>query len=352
MLILYFPMSRSSFTSRGDSSASWALRLTTWFVSRLFGVVGLWKKGRATHTYGVGAKGSFKVTDSPRFPSHEFFSPGAEYPLQVRHATISYEDDAVKDVRSGSLKFSHSPLDSPLDLIMNTGEENAFWNLRTFLAFVWAGARGPKGLKSYCKRYPEGHRVARGSVRRAPDSFVQLRYYTKIPFHFHTREGVTMLVKFKLGPYEDLPDSGVVTGDDSINVWEQERLPTETRAHDYLRNEFLKRLDEGEVKYRLWMQCHTLATGESAEIYNAAKAWDERKWPWLEVGVATMAEPLCAEDCEMLRMRVHNMPASISVVPATSLSDYNSIGYARSRIYPYAQKLRIDSYQSRSKNRT
>ena len=326
-----------------------ALRLTTWLLSRLFGVFARLKKGRATHTFGVGARGRFKVTDSPEFPPNAFFRPGAEYPLQLRHATISFEDDAVKDVRSGSLKFSHEALDSPLDLIMNTGEENAFWNLRSFLAFTWAGVRGARGLESYCEKYPEGYRVARGSVRRAPDSFIQLRYYTKIPFHYRTTDGALLVVKFKLGPYDDMPDSGVATGEDDILLWNQERLPHETRAPDYLRRDFVERLDAGEIKYRLWMQCHPPKPGESAEIYNAAKAWNESKSPWHEVGVATMTEALRPDDCEMLRLRLNNMPESISVIPARSLADYNSIGYARSKVYAHAQKVRLKSYKRRGK---
>lgn len=323
------------------------VRLTTSFLSRLFGRLGVAKHGRATHTWGVASRGHIVINDSPGFPDHDFFQPGKKFPVQIRHATISFEDDAVKDVRSGSVKFSHHHLESPLDLIMNTGEENAFWNLKTFLAFTWAGVRGEKGLQNYCEKYPEGYRVARGSVRRAPDSFLQLRYYSKLPFHFRTQDGRTLLVKFKLGPFEDLPDSGIATGQDSIDMWKQGRLEGETRPFDYLRKDHLARLKQQAIQYRLSMQLHTPIDGESKEIYNAAKAWDEASHPWIEVGVATMTEALSFEETEMLMYRINHMPPAISIIPAKSLSDYNSLGYARSKIYKYAQGLRLKYYQSR-----
>lgn len=324
-----------------------AVRLTSSFLSRLFGRLGVSKHGRATHTWGVGSRGHLIINESPDFPENDFFQAGKKFPIQIRHATISFEDDAAKDVRSGSVKFSHHHLESPLDLIMNTGEENAFWNLRTFLAFTWAGVRGEKGMKAYCEKYPEGYRVARGSVRRAPDSFLQLCYYSKLPFHFKTQDGNTLLVKFKLSPYENLPDSGIPTGQDSIDMWKQDRLEGETKPFDYLRKEHLTRLRQQSIQYRLSMQLHTPVNGESDEIYNAAKAWDEPSHPWLEVGVATMTEALSFEETEMLMYRINHMPPSISIIPAKSLSDYNSLAVARSKIYKYAQGLRLRYYQSR-----
>ncbi|MBV1872763.1 MAG: catalase [Gammaproteobacteria bacterium] len=323
------------------------LLVSTAILSRIFAIFGLLNHGRATHLWGVAAAGTFKVSDSADLPAHDFFKKGNEYPIQLRHANVSFEDDACKGVRSGSLKFSHQSDDSPLDLLMNTGEGNGFWNIKTFISFTWARIRGEKGFKSYCDKYPEACQVARGSVRRAPDSFSQLRYYSKIPFHFHTQDGKILLVKFKLGPYEKVPDSGLVTGDDYINVWQQQRLPEETRDMDYLRKEFLSRISEKEIKYRLSMQLHTPISGESEEIYNAAQAWDENTHPWIELGVATFSKSLSTTQAELLQFQVNNMPDSISVIPAKSMSDYNSIGYARSKVYKYAQNWRLKFYKYR-----
>ncbi|PCJ19711.1 MAG: hypothetical protein COB04_05225 [Gammaproteobacteria bacterium] len=324
------------------------VRGTTFALSRLFGALGVSKHGRATHTWGTASRGHLLINESPDFPRHAFFQAGKRFPVQIRHATLSGEDDAVKDLRSGSIKFSHQSTDSPLDLIMNTGELGVFWNLKSFIAFTWASGRGEKGIQKYCEKYPLGYRGAQDSVRRAPDSFLQLRYHSKLPFYFHTEDGQKLLVKFRLGPFDDLPDSGLVTGQDHHDMWKQKRLEDETRPLDYLRQEYIARIQQQPLKYRLSMQLHTLVKGESKEIYNSAKAWSEDNHPWIEVGVATMTESLSFEEAELLTYRVNHMPPSISLIPATSLTDYNSLAYARSKVYKYVQGLRLKNYKRKN----
>ncbi|PCI44206.1 MAG: hypothetical protein COB51_10500, partial [Moraxellaceae bacterium] len=124
-------------------------------------------------------------------------------------------------------------------------------------------------------------------------------------------------------------------------------LEGETKPMDYLRQEYLDRIKRRPLKYRLYMQLHTPVPGQSQEIYNSAKAWDKVNYPWIEVGVATMTEALSFEEAELLMYRVNHMPPSISIIPAKSLSDYNSLAVARSKVYKYAQGLRLKFYQSR-----
>ena len=45
-------------------------------------------------------------------------------------------DDAGADGRSFSIKFADSDGESPMDILMNTGEANIFWNTSSFEDFV------------------------------------------------------------------------------------------------------------------------------------------------------------------------------------------------------------------------
>ena len=101
--------------------------------SLLFMLAAFKNKGRATHKYGVGGAGTLKVVERQEFPEHEFWEPGKVFPLQIRHGTVTFEDDAAMDLRSASLKLSDQPEKSPLDIIMNTGPRTfrdiiEFWN--------------------------------------------------------------------------------------------------------------------------------------------------------------------------------------------------------------------------------
>ena len=61
---------------------------------------------------------------------------GRKFPARLRHANLKYPDDAGSDARSFSLKFADSDSDGPLDIVMNTGEANIFWNSPSLEDFV------------------------------------------------------------------------------------------------------------------------------------------------------------------------------------------------------------------------
>ena len=91
---------------------------------------------RATHTVGTGGLGVVKIVENPKFPAHDFFQPGRQFPVRLRHANLKYIDDAGADARSFSIKFADSDSDSPLDIVMNTGEANIFWDVASLEDFV------------------------------------------------------------------------------------------------------------------------------------------------------------------------------------------------------------------------
>ena len=82
-----------------------------------------------------------------------FLIIGRRFSARLRHANLKYPDDASSDVRSFALKFSDSDSDSPLDIIMNTGEANVFWNSPSFEDFV-ASNRSEDALQDFVYKNP------------------------------------------------------------------------------------------------------------------------------------------------------------------------------------------------------
>lgn len=318
------------------------LELATWGLTVGFFFRALWMRGRGTHTYGVGASGRFRVVDDPEFPAHPFFTPGREFPLQIRHATAFREDDACKNFRSIALKLSDDSLDSPLDLIMNTGVVAGFWHTWNFYKGVWGALWGERGRRRYQQKNPPALQNVRLGTRRAPESFTKMYYYTNVVFEFHPTDEPLHLVKFRVAPDDLGPESGVAAGEDGDRPWVQDRLPEETRPKDYLRREYLERLAQGDVvRYRLQMRLHRPQPDDTDEVFNIAKEWDPETHPWIDVGTLEVDRALPEETTERLRFRIYHQPESLGVIPAESIFDYRSIGHMRTRVYPRLQWARF-----------
>ena len=109
---------------------------------------------RGTHPRGISGDGVATVVSNPKFPDHEFFSPGRTFPIRLRHGNLARPDDAFSDVRAVSVKFSNSEFDSPLDLFMHTGEEAAFWSISSFDEMLTALTSGEEMFKAYVQKDP------------------------------------------------------------------------------------------------------------------------------------------------------------------------------------------------------
>lgn len=132
------------------------MRLHTEKYKLLFGARALLTQKRPTHTLGVGALGKVTIVTNPSFPEHELFTPGRSFPVRIRHANLSTDDDAAVDVRAASLKFADSDDESPLDLIMNTGRECVFWDIPSVDDLTAARVTSDKeqGWKDYMDKDP------------------------------------------------------------------------------------------------------------------------------------------------------------------------------------------------------
>lgn len=310
------------------------------FIKLLFALKALMVHGRATHRNGVAGAGRLKVVGQPEFPAHEFFRAGREFPVFLRHANLQFADDAALDIRGCAIKLSDTPDASPLDIIMNTGATSAFWNTPVFLDFVKAKSKGKEGLIWFAEKYPLGHAAALGGLRREPSSFARLRYYSQIVYHFRAQDNLARYVKYRVIPGDRSPEDGLPTALDQETPWEQARLDGVSLPEDYLRQEFRERLVQGSITYLLQIQLHTAARTDTPEVFHSGLKWDETTHPWLDLAEITLDRTLTAVQAEELRFNIANQPSSLGVISATSLEDYNSLGYLRTRVYRFAQAAR------------
>ena len=318
----------------------------------LFSLAAFKKKGRATHKYGVGGAGTLKVVDRPEFPKHEFWQAGREFPLQIRHGAVTFEDDAAMDLRSASLKLSDRPEESPLDIIMNTGPRT-FRDLVEFWNFTLASVRGKredepvssKGLEAYCQSEPIFKEIFAETLRRAPDSFARVYYHSKLVNYFKAKDGKMRYVKYRLIPGDRGVDSGVISGEDVEKPWLQKRRPDEKRPIDYLRKEYVERLSREPVIFHLQLRLHEDMEGDQSEIFTQEYEWSEETSPWLDLATVTINRALSFEETEKLSFNIGRQPDSLGAVQAFAAHHPNSINAARIRIYSLSRAVRDFVYK-------
>ena len=84
--------------------------------------------------------------------------------------------------------------------------------------------------------------------------------------------------------------------------------------------------------------------GESAEIFNCNKAWDESLFPWIDVAKVEVSEMLSHQENQEMIFSVSAVPPSLAILPAQSLDDYNSVNYLRQKA-GIAKKSRLFAYK-------
>ncbi|MEA5469419.1 hypothetical protein [Spirulina sp. 06S082] len=318
----------------------------------LFILAAFKKKGRATHKYGVGGAGTLTVVDRPEFPEHEFWQAGKEFPLRLRHGTVTFEDDAAMDIRSASLKLSDREEESPLDIIMNTGPRT-FRHMTDFWNFTLASVKGKgedepvssKGLEAYCQSDREFKEIFAETMRRAPDSFSQIYYDSKLVNYFTAKDGKIRYVKYRLIPGDRGIDSGVVSGEDWEKPWLQKRRPDETRPIDYLRKEYVEKLSREPIIYHLQLRLHEDMEGDKTEIFTQTREWSQETSPWLDLATVKIDRALSFEENEKLSFNIGRQPDSLGAVEGYSAKDPNSVNATRIRVYGLSLAVRSFIYK-------
>lgn len=214
----------------------------------------------------------------------------------------------------------------------NSGEFSVFWSALSFLKFA-ISRKEKYGVDwvEYNKKYPDGSLGAAKSVRRHASSFSNLHYYCKTPFLYVGKDGIKHYAKYRVLPYDDVPESGTSEHDKNFDVCNQRVLPDETRSRNFLKDEYAKRVGRGPVKYKLQIQLRVASDDEDKEVFNNMIVWNEKKYPWRELAYFEVTKTLDWAESTRTTFSVNNMPKMLGILPAKSLYDYNSLNYLRSK---------------------
>jgi arachidonate 5-lipoxygenase len=325
--------------SPGLFSGLW-LKANTYLLS-----AGIWYRAyssglRPTHTQGVGGLGVAIIVDNPNIPDNSFFQPGRIFPVRIRHANLTYDDDRSLDVRAASLKFADYDVDSPLDLVMNTGDRCPFWNVPTVFDFM-KSRKGVQKLEEWCFKNSAYYYNAVEGVRRAPTSYSHLSYYSQVSLQLTDKSGDCHYVRFRLCPDDpEEPESGLPDAEDQKTPWNSESARKgDSRPPDYLKKEYKDKLDNGCVKYHLQIQIYN-GDKDSEDVFNIGKPWDLERSPWIDLANITIFQSLSTNIVQRMGYNIAHLPDCLSIPEAQSSSDYRSIGYMRPWIYATSQKGR------------
>ncbi|KAL8530629.1 hypothetical protein ACS0TY_007603 [Phlomoides rotata] len=300
---------------------------------------------RYFHRIGVGGKGVLRIYDSIKgFPQHKIFGPGRTYSVIVRHSnSLSADDDARIDARGAAVRILSDAKAPLLDLTLKTG--NAFY-ARTVSDFATWLVCGLPAREEHVKRAPHIRDAVWTSLRNA-ETFTQLHYYSNICRLLRFNDGEEMYVKFKLRPSDES------IHEDSGKVEPMGILPPETgaiprdsndkRPKLFLAEDFQRRVASSDgVRYVFQLQFRGVPQDAAAqdEALDCTKPWDEKEFPFVDVGEVVINENLTKEESEELEFNPYIKCHEVDVVRATSASQSASIDHGRSLIYEICQHLR------------
>lgn len=320
------------------------LWLLTAAIITLVALNSFFSRERMSHDNGLVCKARIKINDSLDIPPSDFFQPGREFPCRLRHASVSFADDARLVVRSASLKFSDTDHESPLDIMMNTGTAGPFSHAWHFLKFMIATIRGrEQHIKPYLDKYPQ---IAKGITESIcyPETFALLNYHSKTAMSYRDVNGKSWYIKFRMAPWDKGPDRGRPTETELEQYWLQAPKEGETRSRNFLKDEYRRRISNNNVKYHLQAAFHYVSEVEDREMLNCAVAWDEATHPWLDLAVVEVNEVMPTEEGNITWYDVCNHPPCMGIPAANSIFDPASINYLREKD-SWAKRARMQGYK-------
>ena len=299
---------------------------------------------RMSHDNGIVCKGKVRILDELSVPPCDFFQPGKEFPCRIRHASVSFADDARLVVRSASLKFADADHESKFDIMMNTGTAGPFAHAWDFLKFMIATIRG---REQHIKPYLDANPGLADGIKLSicyPDTFALLNYHSKTALAYRDSNDKDWYIKFKLAPWDRGPDRGRPTKQELEEFWLQAPKPGEDRSRNFLKDELRRRLDQGPVKYHLQAQFHAVQPGEDREILNCGVAWNDDTHPWQDLAEVELDEVMETEAGNLTSYDVCNHPPNMSIPEASSIFDPASINYLRAKD-GLAKRARMKGYK-------
>lgn len=297
---------------------------------------------RASHLMGVGARGSVVVQTHADVPRNRVFQNGRRFEVTARFANLSELDDAALDVRGAALSLVEG--EQRVDLLMNTGSFSAAADMASFATLVASKFLPESGTKAAIRANPSLLEGAVAGLRRAPESYARLYFYSQKVTYWVDDQGERWLVRYRLAPADLGPESGVPDDDDAAAVWNRSRLGSETRVSNYLREELKRRASGEGVHMRLQAQWHEENPGDTLDWYSPGLDWDSEEHPWLDLGAVTLNAEMSDEDTERLFFNPGNTPRSLGTPAASGMRDPRSVADSERRVVWRLGKIRKALY--------
>jgi len=309
-------------------------------------------QGRATHTYGVAARGEARIIVPIGFPENDFLKAGNSYPVILRHSSPgAQKDNRARDGAASSLKFYNDTADPAAagfhDIMMNTGRVLFVRSARAFLTMVTTPnpervekLLGPGILKDDI--LSEGYRNG--------GSFTDFYYHSQICYELTDNSGTMSYLRYRLVNGDRGPERGAYPKSwqpEGVTVYPP--LDGDPRSDTYLKQDFLGRFQHGGVHYLLQGQ---LRSGSDIEAVNCTSVWDEVRYPWIDLADIRLTEALPPEALDVLAFDANWTHSSIAIPLATTglwpglqADNHASLGHARSLVYADARKARAHAPQ-------
>lgn len=308
--------------------------------------------GRATHTYGVGARGEARIVVPDGFPQNDFLQAGKAYPVILRHSQPGGQsDNRTRDGGAASLKFCEGTADASArglhDIMMNTGRTLFVRSARAFLSMVTTP--NPERVEKLLVPGILDDRILSEGYRNG-GSFTDFYYHSQICYELRAQSGETSYLRYRLlngdrGPERgNYPDSWAPKG-----ITFYPLLENDPRSATYLKDDFLSRFQHNGVRYLLQGQ---LRSGSDQEAVNCTRVWDPATYPWMDLAEISLTEALTVEELDALTLDANWTAPGIELPLATTglwtgnqADNHASLGHARALVYSLARQARAAAPQ-------
>jgi hypothetical protein len=310
------------------------------------------KHGRATHTFGVGARGEARVIVPLGFPENDFWKSGKTFPVLIRHSSPGGQsDDRARDGRSASLKFFDDKADAAApgfhDIVMNTGRVLFVRSARDFFSLVTTP--NPERAEKLVKPGILDDAML-SEAFRSGGSFTDFYYHSQICYELTDNSGAKFFLRYRLINADRGPERGTYPPSWKPNgITLYPPIENDPRSENYLKQEFLGRFQHGGPRYLLQGQ---LRSGDDLEAVNCAQVWDAERYPWMDLAEIQLTESLTADELDVLAFNPSRTHPSIALPLATSrlwpglqADNHASLGHIRALVYTLAQKARAETPQ-------
>lgn len=309
-------------------------------------------QGRATHTYGVAARGEAKIIVPIGFPQNDFLKAGNSYPVILRHSSPgAQKDNRARDGAATSLKFYNGPADPAAtgfhDIMMNTGRVLFVRSARAFLTMVTTP--NPERVEKLLKPGILNDDILAEGYRNG-GSFTDFYYHSQICYELTDSSGTMSYIRYRLRNGDRGPERGAYPASwkpEGVTVYPP--LDGDPRSDTYLKQDFLSRFQHGGVHYLLQGQ---LRPGSDAEAVNCTSVWDEIRYPWVDLADIQLTEALPPEALDVLAFDANWTHQSIAIPLATTglwpglqADNHASLGHSRALVYAEARKARANAPQ-------